>query len=212
MPPSMRAELGLGRSFQNARLFPSLTVAENISVAPNRHKRTDGLVASGLALPAMLDLDDKILRAVDELVELFGLVRFRDRPARQLSTGTRRVVEITMAVAHRPRLLLLDEPAAGIAQAEIGALAPLLRDIRSALDLSIVLVEHDIPFVTSVCDRLLALDMGSPIAEGDPRDVISDPVVISAYLGGDVAAINRSGSDPATQRSGGPGAARPVHG
>ena len=201
MPPSMRAELGLGRSFQNARLFPSLTVAENISVALNRHLWTDGLVASGLALPAMLDLDDKILRAVDELVELFGLVRFRDRPARQLSTGTRRVVEITMAVAHRPRLLLLDEPAAGIAQAEIGALAPLLRDIRSALDLSIVLVEHDIPFVTSVCDRLLALDMGSPIAEGDPRDVISDPAVISAYLGGDIAAINRSGGDAASHRS-----------
>jgi branched-chain amino acid transport system ATP-binding protein len=130
---------------------------------------------------------------VDELIELLQLDAYRDKFVHELSTGTRRVVDIACLIAHRPRVLLLDEPSSGIAQREAEALAPLLRRIRDDLGASLIVIEHDLPLLRELADRLLALDLGRVIAEGTPEAVVSDPAVVASYLGTDQAAVARSG-------------------
>ena len=193
LSPDARAWLGLGRSFQDARLMPSLTVTENLAIGLERHLTLRDHVASTLALPGVLTLEEDVAWSVQDLIELMNLGAFRDKFVRELSTGSRRVVDLAMCIAHDPDVLLLDEPAAGIAQRETEALGPLLKRIQAEAGCAILLIEHDMPLITGISDRMVALELGHPIAEGTPDEVINDPRVVSSYLGGDMAVINRSG-------------------
>ena len=188
-----RARRGLGRSFQDARIFGSLTVAENIAIGLNRHLEVRDPVAAALRLPAVFDEEEDVAWTVNDLIELMNLGAYRDKFASELSTGSRRVVDLTMAIAHDPKVLLLDEPSSGIAQREAEALGPLLKRIQRETECSLLVIEHDMPLITGVSDRMIALELGAVIAEGTPSEVTTDPRVVSSYLGGDVASINRSG-------------------
>jgi branched-chain amino acid transport system ATP-binding protein len=191
-PPYARARAGLGRSFQDARIFPSLTVAENLALSMERHLLVRDHVAAGLALPAVRELEQDIAWSVADLVELMHLGAFRDKFVSELSTGTRRVVDVAMAMAHDPTVLLLDEPSSGIAQRESEALAPVLARLRDETGCALLLIEHAMSLVTALSDRVVALDVGRVVAEGDPAAVLQDARVVSSYLGGDPAAIARS--------------------
>ncbi|MBV9291507.1 MAG: MFS transporter [Frankiales bacterium] len=193
LAPDVRARMGLGRSFQDARIFSSLTVAENLAYALERHLPVRDHAAAALGLPAVREQEDHIAWSVADLVELMGLGAFRDKFVSELSTGSRRVVDIAMAVAHDPAVLILDEPSSGIAQRETEALAPLLRQIRDETGCAILVIEHDMPLIAAVSDRLAALDQGRLLLTGPPNDVLADPRVVSAYLGTDRATIQRSG-------------------
>jgi branched-chain amino acid transport system ATP-binding protein len=186
--PDRRARWGLGRSFQDARLFSSLTVAECLAIGLERHVETRDHLAALLALPAIQHSEENVAYAVDDLVELMELGAYRDKFIGELSTGSRRIVDLAMAIAHEPDVLLLDEPSSGIAQRETEALAPLLRRIQKETGCAMLVIEHDMPLITSVSDRLLALDLGEIIAVGAPRDVINDPKVVTSYLGGEIHA------------------------
>jgi branched-chain amino acid transport system ATP-binding protein len=188
-----RAAAGLGRSFQDARLFPELTVAETVAISQERFIGSRSLVAAAIHFPTAVDSEQKVGLRVDELIELMGLGEYRHAFIRELSTGTRRVVDLACLVAHRPAVILLDEPSSGIAQREVEALAPVVRRLRDEMGASLVIVEHDIPFVSDVSDRLLAFEQGRVIATGLPADVLAHPDVIESYLGTSSAAITRSG-------------------
>jgi ABC-type branched-subunit amino acid transport system ATPase component/MFS family permease len=188
-----RAAMGLGRSFQDARLFPELTVDETLAIAQERFVASRSAMVAALHLPMVVDSEQHVAMRVDELIELMGLGEYRNKFVRELSTGTRRVVDLACLVAHRPAVILLDEPTSGIAQREVEALAPVIRRLRDEMGASLVIVEHDIPFVSEVSDRLLALEQGQVIATGPPADVLAHPDVIESYLGTSGAAIARSG-------------------
>ncbi len=188
-----RARRGLGRSFQDARLFPSLTVDETIAVALERWVQVGDPLSSAFHLPNAVDSEMAVGRRVDELVELLGLGDVRSLFVRELSTGTRRVVDLACLLAHQPRVVLLDEPAAGIAQREVEQLGPLIRRIRDETGASLVVVEHDLPLVRDVADRVVAMDQGRVLADGAPAAVLADPAVVAAYIGTDARAANRSG-------------------
>jgi ABC-type branched-subunit amino acid transport system ATPase component/predicted MFS family arabinose efflux permease len=190
---SARAAGGLGRSFQDARLFPELTVTETLAISLERWVPNRSTFAAALHLPMAFDSEQVIAARVDELVELMGLGDHRHSFVRELSTGTRRIVDLACLVAHRPTVILLDEPSSGIAQREVEALAPVVRRLRDEMGASLVIVEHDIPFVSAVADRLLALDQGRVIVSGAPSDVLGHPDVIESYLGTTGAVIARSG-------------------
>ncbi|MDW3218588.1 MAG: MFS transporter [Acidimicrobiales bacterium] len=194
--PSARARAGLGRSFQDARLFPALTVEETIAVSLERWIRWGGPVTAALHLPMAFDSEASVAKRVDELIELMSLERYRHKRIRELSTGTRRIVDIACVIAHRPTVILLDEPSSGIAQREVEALAPVLERLRSEMGASLLVIEHDMNLLASIADRVIALDQGAVIATGVPDDVLNDPRVIAAYLGTDEAAISRSGLKP----------------
>jgi len=200
--PEQRAWAGIARSFQDARLFPGLTVAENLAVALERFTPNRDPIAAALRLPAALLSELLVARQVDELIALLGLGAFRDKYVSQLSTGSRRIVELGSLVAQRARLILLDEPSAGIAQKEAEALGPLLQRVRAATGAALVIVEHDVPLLSATCDRLIAMELGALIAVGSPAEVVHDPRVIASYLGTDAAAIARSGvtGDPSRPR------------
>ncbi len=193
MSAAGRAELGLGRSFQDARLFPELTVEETLAIAQERFVGSRSVVVAALHLPMAVDSEQHVALRTDELIELMGLGDYRHKFVRELSTGTRRVVDLACLVAHRPAVILLDEPTSGIAQREVEALSPVVRRLRDEMGASLVIVEHDIPFVSEVSDRLLALEQGRVIATGPPADVLEHPDVIESYLGTSGAAIARSG-------------------
>ena len=148
---------------------------------------------AALRLPAAVDSEDRVADRVDELLTLFGLGAYRDSLCAELSTGTRRIVELACAVAHQPDVLLLDEPAAGVAQREVEQLGALLMRIRDELGCALVVVEHDVPLLARIADRLVALEAGRIIAEGAPAEVLDDPAVVASYLGDVAVAAQRSG-------------------
>ena len=197
--PAQRARVGLGRSFQDARLFPELTVAESLAIATERAATGRSAIAAALALPWHRRAERATARTVDELIELMGLGSFRTSFIRELSTGTRRVVDLACQLAHRPKLVLLDEPSSGIAQREVEALGPLLFRVRDELAASLLVIEHDMPLISSISDRLVALDQGAVVTVGAPADVLAHPRVVESYLGVSAAAIARSGSDTFTR-------------
>ncbi|MEN3274020.1 MAG: hypothetical protein V7636_2781, partial [Actinomycetota bacterium] len=205
MRPDKRAWLGLGRSFQDARLVPSLTVAENLAIGLERHIELRDPVASALGLPGILQLEEDVAWTVEDLIEMMNLGAFRDKFVRELSTGSRRIVDLAMCIAHDPKVLLLDEPSSGIAQRETEALGPLLLRIKEETGCALLVIEHDMPLITSISDRMIALELGHPIVDGTPQEVTTDPRVVSSYLGGDLSTINRSGTiaaeKPATTRA-----------
>ena len=189
-----RALAGLGRSFQDAKLFPALTVAQNVAVALERHLEVRDPLADVLHLPATGQVEEDVRWTVGDLLALTGLTPLAERSAGDLSTGTRRVLDLTMALAHDPSVLLLDEPGAGIAQREAEALGPLLRRVAAATGCALVLVEHDVPLLRGLCDRLVAMVEGAVVTVGTPDEVLAHPVVVAAYLGGDSATVERSGT------------------
>ena len=203
MAPHRRARNGLGRTFQGGRLYPGLTVAETVAVALEQSTIVRDMVNPALALPAAHDSEMAVRRRVQELLELFGLARYGSSFSAELSTGTRRIVEFACAVAHQPRLLLLDEPASGVAQREVEQLGGLLVRIRDELGCAMVVIEHDMPLVAAVSDRLVALEAGEVIARGPVADVLSDQRVVASYLGDDLAAVHRSGTGAAQGVAGG---------
>lgn len=192
--PTQRARLGLGRSFQNAVLFESLTVAETIAVACERSMAGAGPLASSLKLPWARRREQAVSSRVEELIEVMGLGAFRDKFIAELSTGSRRIVDLACIIAHRPSVLLLDEPSSGIAQREVESLKELLFRVREWLDCTMIVVEHDIPLIRSMADEIYAMEVGSVISHGTPDEVLSDPQVIRSYLGSDPRAVERSGS------------------
>ncbi|HEX3333377.1 MAG TPA: ATP-binding cassette domain-containing protein, partial [Acidimicrobiales bacterium] len=192
-PGHLRSAAGIGRTFQEARLFPSLTVAETIEVAQERHLASRDMVAAGLRLPASLDSEADASRRAEELIEMMGLAAFREKLVGELSTGTRRIVELACVLAQEPAVLLLDEPSGGVAQRETEAMGPLLIRVQQHTSCSILVVEHDMPLLTDICDRMIALELGEVIAEGTPAEVLEHPAVIESYLGTDESTIKRSG-------------------
>jgi ABC-type branched-subunit amino acid transport system ATPase component len=194
LPPHRRANLGLGRSFQEARLFPALTTAETLAVARERHLLSRGMIAAALGQPASQDSEADVDETVDFLIDLMGLDAFREKLTGELSTGSRRIVELACLLASDPSVVVLDEPSGGVAQKETEALGPLLQRVQDATGASILVIEHDMPLLTGLCDRMIALELGEVIAEGTPTEVLAHQRVIESYLGTDVAAINRSGA------------------
>ena len=184
LSPDGRAMHGLGRSFQDARLFPGLTVTETLAVSCERWVTSREPLAAALRLPASILSEAEVYERVERILGLLRLDVFRDRFASELSTGSRRLVEFGCLLAQEPEVLLLDEPSAGLARAEAEALGPVLKGIRDATGAALVVVEHDVPLLRATCDRLIALDTGRIIATGTPAEVLDDPAVVRAYLGG----------------------------
>ncbi|MEV0454148.1 ABC transporter permease subunit [Catellatospora methionotrophica] len=188
--PQRRAGLGLVRSFQDARLFPTLTVRESLLVAGERLAPT-GLLTAALGGRGPQRRQDAL---AGDLVDLFGLAAYAHRQVGELSTGTRRTVELACLLALEPSLLLLDEPSSGVSQADGVALADLLTRVNQELGVALLVIEHDLPLLSRLATRMVAMDSGRVIADGTPDQVRIHPAVVAAYLGADTAAVHRSGA------------------
>jgi branched-chain amino acid transport system ATP-binding protein len=182
-PAHRRAAFGLGRSFQAARLWPGLTVQETVSLAVQRRVHSPGVITTMLCSPTVGRAEKRVAVAAEEVIDMLGLGDFKDQLGSDLSTGLRRLLELAVIVAQRPSVVLLDEPSAGLAQAETEALAPVLRDIRAGLRCSLMLIEHDMGLTRALADRIVALDTGAVVAVGAPDDVLRHPRVVESYLG-----------------------------
>ncbi len=178
-----RAREGLGRSFQDARLWPSLTVGEAISVGYERSVEVPGAIGAMFHIPSVLESEAEVAGRTEMLIELLGLQAFRDKFVAELSTGSRRIVEIAAILAHRPSVLLLDEPSSGIAQKETESLGPLLRQVQDKLGCALLVIEHDMPLITGLADNLVALEQGQVVTHGAPKEVLAHPQVIESFLG-----------------------------
>jgi branched-chain amino acid transport system ATP-binding protein len=180
-PAWRRANAGLARGFQDARLWPSLTVREALAAAIGS-SITSPLPAF-FGSPAAKDAEVALALRVEEVIELLGLGAFRDKFVAELSTGTRRMVEIATLLPNRPKVIILDEPSSGIAQKETEALGPMLKEVQRYLDCSILLIEHDMPLISGLADHIVGLELGQVIAHGRPAAVLEDPRVVESYLG-----------------------------
>ncbi len=180
--PHQVAQLGIGRTFQNIRLFNRLSVLDNVKVAANWN-RAAGLFSSLLGLPAYRREQKEATQRAEELIETMGLYEKRMEYAQSLSYGEQRRLEIARALAAHPTLMLLDEPAAGMNSSEKLELMNLIWKIRDEMELTILLVEHDMNLVMNICEKIAVLDYGRKIAEGAPDEIKSDQRVIQSYLG-----------------------------
>ena len=190
---SARARIGLGRTFQAARLFPELTVRETVQVALEARGRT-GLLSTALFLPSSSRSERAMASDASDLIDFLGLGRYADDFVAELSTGTRRIVELAGLLALDAQVLCLDEPTAGVAQRETEAFGPLLKQIQQELHATMIVIEHDMPMIMTLSDRVYCLEAGQVIAEGPPDEVRNDPRVVTSYLGTDTRAIDRSDS------------------
>lgn len=180
--PHRIAGCGIARTFQNLRLFGNLSALENVAIARHLHQKTN-LFAGILGLPKAQKAEQETYDRAKELLDLVGLTGKYRQQARNFSYGDQRRLEIARALALEPHLLLLDEPAAGMNPNEKGTLSDLIRQIREQFKLTVLLIEHNIPLVMGLCDRIAVLDFGELIALGIPEVVKKDPAVIEAYLG-----------------------------
>jgi branched-chain amino acid transport system ATP-binding protein len=183
------ARLGLARTFQNVRLFSQLSAIENVKAAL-QSQAPSSLIGTLVSAPAFLRRERELDRGALELLERVGLAARRDQPARNLPYGDQRRLEIARAVAINPKILLLDEPNAGMNRTETADLLALIRRLRDELKITIILVAHDIPLVMNLCDRIQVLNYGRLIAEGAPAAVRNNPEVIAAYLGTSLGKVN----------------------
>jgi branched-chain amino acid transport system ATP-binding protein len=182
LKPFAITERGIARTFQNIRLFPSLTVFDNVRVAFHLHLAHDA-VHSLTRGPKFQREEIELRERTRELLSIFSLERVQDEPAKSLPYGDQRRLEIIRALATRPKLLLLDEPAAGMNPAEKVELMKLIQFIQEKFQLAILLVEHDMKVVMGICQRIHVLEYGRKIAEGTPAEIRANPAVIAAYLG-----------------------------
>jgi len=180
--PGQRAGLGIGRTLQNVKLFPFLTVVDNVRVALHRHMH-HSVLSDAFHLPSATREEKAILQQATDLVQLMGMGAFAEKFAAELSYGTLRLLEMACMLALQPSMLLLDEPASGISQKETEALGPLLLRIKEQTSATILMIEHDMPLVMSLCDWVYCLDAGRNLSDGTTDVVQSDPAVVEAYLG-----------------------------
>jgi branched-chain amino acid transport system ATP-binding protein len=185
--PSAIAARGIARTFQNIRLFKDLTVLDNVRVAHDSRGRVSPLAALS-RLGSFRDEEESILKSSLELLRLFRLEDVALDPAKSLPYGRQRRLEMARALALRPRLLLLDEPAAGMNSAETGELLDLILWMKKTFSLTVLLIEHQMELVMGVCERLLVLDFGVTIAAGRPEEIRANPKVLESYLGQEVGA------------------------
>jgi ABC-type branched-subunit amino acid transport system ATPase component/branched-subunit amino acid ABC-type transport system permease component len=191
LPVDLRPAFGMARSFQDATLFPGLTVKEMMQLALSRERRV-GMLAAMVGAPWVRANERWSAERADEVIDRFGLSDWSDALTSELSTGMRRVCDIAAQVATEPKLLLLDEPTCGVAQRDAEAFGPLLRRIRDELGCAVLVVEHDMPLLMGLCDRVYAMQTGKVIAEGSPTEIRENRLVIESYIGTNEAAFARS--------------------
>ena len=182
VPAHRVARMGITRTFQNIRLFDDLTVLDNVMVGVQAH-HPSAFVSTLLSLPSFRRREARIESRAGDLLALVGLAALASRQAGSLPYGDQRRLEIARALAVEPRILMLDEPNAGMNQTETDDLLGLVRRIRDELGVTIILIAHDIPLVMNLCDRIQVLNFGELIAEGEPQEVRADPEVVAAYIG-----------------------------
>ncbi|EAK0848463.1 ABC transporter ATP-binding protein [Campylobacter lari] len=182
LKPHKIVHLGIARTFQNIRLFSSMSVLENVLIGFDKSIKYN-IFEAFLHLGRFSKAEKNVKKAAYEILEQLNIAHLADEKATSLSYGQQRKVEIARALATNPKLLLLDEPAAGMNSTESDDLAELIFNIRDNKKISILLIEHDMKFVNKLCDRVMVLDYGRTIFEGKPNDAVQNPEVISAYLG-----------------------------
>lgn len=180
--PNQIVSLGIARTFQNIRLFKNLKVIENVAIAFNKDLKVSTL-SSILRTKSFFEEEAKVYKKALDILKIFSLEDYKDEVADNLPYGKQRKLEIARAMATSPQLLLLDEPAAGMNDTETAELMDTIKSLKDRFNMSILLIEHDMNLVLGICEKLSVLNFGKLIASGDPRTVIKDPTVVSAYLG-----------------------------
>ncbi|HJQ60592.1 MAG TPA: ABC transporter ATP-binding protein [Vineibacter sp.] len=183
VPPHQIAALGIARTFQNIELFEHASLLQNLLLARHAHKKS-GFFSELLFLPKVRGMEVEHREAVEKVIEFLDLQQYRDSLIVNLPYGVRKVTELARALCTDPKLLLLDEPSSGLNVEETDDMAFWIQDIKNLLDITVVMVEHDMKLVSAVSDEVLALNYGRPLAMGAPKDVQSHPEVVRAYLGG----------------------------
>lgn len=209
LSPAHRSRHGLGRTFQAATLFPELTVRETVQVALEARGRS-GMLATAVGWPSTVARQRRRRSEAADLIDFLGLGRYADSYIADLSTGTRRIVELAGLLALQAEILCLDEPTAGVAQKETEAFGPLIVEIRKELGASMLVIEHDMPLIMGISDRVYCLEAGRVIASGDPTSIRNNPLVIASYLGTDERAIDRSGPKASASMSNGTASSAPA--